>query len=392
MTDIGDKIRTAQRLRFVRFRMSVFLYGIWAITTMIANTFGMIETPVAAQWALTMLVIINVLTFGWLIKSGNNLRFADPSMTFAQCIIGLILVALFMFYVPEWRDLLISIYLMVLMFGVFQMSTRQFSMLALFAFTGFLVMNGAEFALGRNQHSFYEAMFRAAVVVSLLVWAAYFGNHVGSLRERLQARNEDLQEVVKKMTQLAERDHLTQAYNRRTIIESLGTLREGALRYKEVFSIVIIDLDFFKQVNDRFGHLAGDEVLSDFASRVRSELRLLDEISPVIKARQLGRYGGEEFILILPRTDITGALDCAERIRTSTISHKFNHDLTITLSAGVAQFTQGETIENLLRRADKAMYAAKDAGRNTVVASPIQLPLPTRASEVVRMADYKSDD
>lgn len=372
--------------------MSVVLYGIWGMTTIVASVFNIIETPSAVLWALGIAVVSSTLVFWWLLCSGHNLRFEDPSMTFPQCVVGLILVALFMFCVPEWRDLLISVYIMVLMFGVFHMHAREFSALALFAFSGFVLMTSIEFMLDRNQQTLGEVLFRGGVLGSLLVWAAYFGNYIGRLRQRLQTKNEDLKEVVTKMTSLAERDHLTQAYNRRTILESLSMLREGALRYQEVFSIVIIDLDFFKQVNDRFGHLAGDEVLTDFASRVRSELRLLDEISPVVKPRQLGRYGGEEFILILPRTDLNGATDCAERIRLSTVSHQFNHGLKITLSAGAAQFNYGETIEDLLRRADQAMYAAKESGRNTVVASKTEVVQPTRNNEVVRLADYQSDD
>ncbi|MEL7296558.1 MAG: GGDEF domain-containing protein [Pseudomonadota bacterium] len=393
MSDQLEKIQQAQQLRMQRFLMSVILYGIWATMTIVAKSMDMLQASSLVLWALGLSVTVNVAVFWWLIRSGTNLRFKDPSMTFAQCSIGLTWVVLFMFCIPEWRDLQISVYLIVLMFGVFQMRARDFSMMAFMAFAGFVALNLVEFALDRNQRTFIAFLFQAGAVGSLLIWAAFFGNHVGSLRERLQRRNEELREVVAKVTHLAERDHLTQAFNRRSILETLGVLREGALRYSEVFSIVILDLDYFKQINDRFGHLTGDDVLTEFASRARSELRLLDEISPVVRARQLGRYGGEEFIIILPRTDLRGAIDCAERIRRTTVDHQFGQGLNVTVSAGVAQFSAGESIEDLLRRADDAMYKAKAAGRNTVSAAEHNTEVAAVShSEVVRLADYQSDE
>lgn len=361
--------------------------------TLSAYAFGMIETPVTALWTMGVGVVLTVLAFWGCIYSNLNLRLNEPSMTFLQCVVGLTWLMVFMYWVPEWRDILISVYLIVLMFGTFQLNAREFSALAFIAFSGYLIMTGIDLTIGSGHERSIQSIFRAAVVGSLLVWCAYFGNHVSSLRERLLTRNNRLNEVLTEMTQLAERDHLTQAYNRRSIIDSLASLREGALRYGEMFSIVIVDIDYFKQINDRFGHLTGDQVLADFASRLRSELRLLDEVSPVVDPRKLGRYGGEEFILILPRTDLAGAEQCAERVRQVTVAHGFGKDLRITISAGVAQYHAAESIESLLRRADQALYAAKDAGRNTVqsLVANAESGVSRSSPDVVQLADYKPE-
>ena len=391
MSPIGPDIAAQQRLRMQRFLMSVSLYALWAVTTVAAWLTGVIDAPSPALLVLGFGVLATVIGFWALFATGANLRFGDPSLTLAQCVLGLSWLMLLMYIVPQWRDLLLAVFLIVLMFGTFQLRPRQFVVLSLAAFAGYIAMNGIDLALGSGDDTPSTLLFRSVVVGCLMIWCAYFGIHVGALRDQLSSRNAQLEEMVREVTHLAERDDLTQAYNRRSIVDRLSRLREGALRYHEPFSIVIVDLDFFKQVNDRFGHMVGDRVLTDFASRVRAELRLLDEVEPVVDDRRLGRYGGEEFILMLPRTRIDGASRCAERVREVTAAHAFG-DVSVTVSAGVAEFDGAESIDALLRRADRALYAAKSAGRNAVRALAADGSAPKqRDGDVVRLADYQPD-
>ncbi|MEO0576504.1 MAG: GGDEF domain-containing protein [Pseudomonadota bacterium] len=389
---MSQNVRQDQRLRLKRFYMSAALYSMWAAMTIGAHFFQMISTPTLHLWITGLGVASTTLAFWVVLSTGYNLRFKDPSLTLFQCTIGLGWLMAFMMIVPEWRDLLISVFLIGLMFGIFQLQARQFMGLAVFAFVGYMGLTAYDLWTGSHLMTPTELIFRAVVVSCLLAWCAYFGNHVGALRARLTARNQSLQELLREVTLLAERDHLTQAYNRRSIIDNLGKLREAAIRYGECFSIVILDIDFFKQVNDRFGHLTGDEILAAVADRIRSELRMLDELSPVVEPRMLGRYGGEEFILILPRTHLSGAEQCAERIRHSTVSHSFHNDMTISVSAGVAAFEAGESIDDLLRRADKGLYAAKANGRNCVHAIAADDNIKAMQSDVVSLADYQQDN
>lgn len=378
-------------MRLQRFYMSAALYGMWAAMTITAYLLDMISTTPANLWSTGIGVLLTVTALWGVFTSGLNLRFKDPSLTFFQCAIGLTWLLVFMLVVPEWRDLLISVFLIGLMFGIFQLSARQFLMLAAFAFTGFASLSAYNVVVGNPYMDTANLLFRVAVVGFLLVWCAYFANHVSELRTRLNNRNDSLQELLSEVTMLAERDHLTQAYNRRSIIDSLGRLRDTALRYGNGFSIVILDIDFFKQVNDKFGHLTGDEILAAVADRMRSELRMLDELTPLEQSRILGRYGGEEFIIILPHTDLDGAEQCAERIRHSTASHRFHKDMAISLSAGVATYGGQESIDSLLRRADEALYMAKENGRNCVYAIEIDRSELAGSSEVVNLADYQQE-
>ncbi|MEL6948836.1 MAG: GGDEF domain-containing protein [Pseudomonadota bacterium] len=373
-----------------RFLMSVTLYALWAIVTGSAWLLDLIGTPTWVLMSMGLGVIVSIIGFWAAFATDFNQRFKDPSLTLAQCGVGLSWLMLLMYVVPEWRDLLLAVFLIVLMFGTFQLRPRQFAALSFAAFVGYVTMSGIDLAAGNETLS--QVVFRGVVVGSLMIWCAYFGIHVSALRDALYTRNEQLETMVREVSHLAERDDLTQAYNRRAIIETLGRLREASLRYGEPFSIVIVDLDYFKQVNDRFGHMVGDRVLADFSNRIRAELRLLDEIEPVVDDRRLGRYGGEEFILILPRTRLDGARQCAERVRGVTAGHGFGSGISITVSAGIAEFSSAEPIDTLLRRADMALYSAKAAGRNCVRSIAADGSTNAdRGSDVVNLSDYKND-
>jgi diguanylate cyclase (GGDEF)-like protein len=154
-------------------------------------------------------------------------------------------------------------------------------------------------------------------------------------------------------------DDLTGLVNRRRFIEALDSEIVRANTFRSPLSVVLGDLDNFKLVNDRFGHQTGDEVLRRFADLVREHLRDVDVP---------GRIGGEEFAILLPETDAVGAVAVAERVRRSLRSLRPapERGSAVTASFGVAQLASGESGDELLRRADVALYRAKSEGRNTV--------------------------
>jgi len=175
-------------------------------------------------------------------------------------------------------------------------------------------------------------------------------------------RNRDRAELER----LARFDVLTGAFNRRSILEKLGEWVRHVTRYKGHLSIVMLDLDHFKQVNDTYGHQVGDRVLADTAGILRRSVRQTDFV---------GRYGGEEFLIILPRTDAAGATVMAERTR-AIVQGTTMHDaeggvLGVTASLGAAEWSDDDDEDALIRRADTALYRAKEAGRNRVEVAPL---------------------
>lgn len=166
----------------------------------------------------------------------------------------------------------------------------------------------------------------------------------------------------KEIERLAVTDHLTGIFNRRHLIDRFTEELQRARRNRNHLSFLIADIDRFKDLNDNYGHLKGDEVLKAIVRRIAKSIRGYDI---------LGRFGGEEFIVILPETDIEDAMNLAERIRTG-IKETSIDDMAVTVSIGVATLEiEDKNIDDLIRRADKALYAAKEAGRNCVKSSKI---------------------
>jgi two-component system cell cycle response regulator len=178
--------------------------------------------------------------------------------------------------------------------------------------------------------------------------------HVKKLQDQLQRRNAELDRVSRT-------DGLTGLYNRRHLDQELARLHNDAVRHDDKLCVLLLDIDHFKNVNDVYGHAAGDLVLRAFADRMLGELRAGDIA---------GRWGGEEFLVILPRTELDGALDAAERIRL-TIGREpvgvAGEDIKVTVSGGCAM-GPGASPDALVHLADTHLYQAKLAGRNQVVA------------------------
>ena len=183
-------------------------------------------------------------------------------------------------------------------------------------------------------------------------------------RVRAGARIVELQDKLRAALQASEfqasHDSLTSILNRSAILEILGKELSRARRVKSPLSVIMLDIDHFKQVNDVLGHQAGDQVLKEVARRITSSIRQYDHC---------GRYGGEEFLVVVPGSDRRQAWEIAERLkhvvseRDIPVDHKSVH---ITISLGLAEFKGSEDMDELIRKADAALYRAKGLGRNRV--------------------------
>lgn len=152
-------------------------------------------------------------------------------------------------------------------------------------------------------------------------------------------------------------DFLTRVYNRRVLYEKLEYEISKTERYKDPFCIMMIDIDYFKKINDTYGHLTGDMILTQTAENITKNLRKTDIF---------GRYGGEEFMAILPKIKKEEAVVVAEKIRAMIEDFSFNEDIRITISIGVAEYQPGMSADEIINQADTRLYSAKKNGRNRV--------------------------
>jgi diguanylate cyclase (GGDEF) domain len=183
------------------------------------------------------------------------------------------------------------------------------------------------------------------------------------LQQDLAEREKELSEMNDKLLRISLTDGLTGVDNRRALEQRLHEMFEHSLRLHEPISVVMCDIDHFKKVNDTYGHAAGDEVLKQFAHILSEEAREIDRV---------GRYGGEEFLLLLPGTVLDAAVTFSERLRERVDAHTFSYEggtLKRTVSFGVASWPHPKIRgrEAMLKAADDALYVAKETGRNRVV-------------------------
>ncbi|MCP4596563.1 diguanylate cyclase [Neptuniibacter sp.] len=172
--------------------------------------------------------------------------------------------------------------------------------------------------------------------------------------------NKVLREKNKELERISQTDHLTGVYNRLKTDQVIKNEVSRAERYGSSFSIMLFDIDHFKQINDSKGHQVGDVALVQLCNLVKSNIRETD---------LLGRWGGEEFMLVCPELSAAKAGQLAEKLRGLIENHSFPHALQITVSFGVAEYRNGDKPDELLSQADKLLYKAKDAGRNRVALS-----------------------
>jgi diguanylate cyclase (GGDEF)-like protein len=206
-----------------------------------------------------------------------------------------------------------------------------------------------------------ELALLALSYASTLARCAFVGLTGSRLRDELRRANDQLVTASERIERLARHDELTGLLNRRSIRALLEDHAALADRGMEDLAVAILDLDHFKSVNDRFGHGVGDQVLHAFGTLAAQTLRVTDHV---------GRHGGEEFLCVLTCSTVEDVQAAMERLRAAVAArdwHDLAPGLSVTISIGIAVFTPGQTVADLVRNADDALYAAKHQGRDRVI-------------------------
>ncbi len=311
-----------------------------------------------------LVILISTFWLGHLATLAFVLRrhrknLAAPSMTLTHMIWAIIFVSISLYHTVEIRPALMMSYLTILPFGAFRLKWRGFFGVTLFTLACYAT---ALFLLQQSRPGHWspglELIIGLTFILAMLGYCT-LGREFSMLRERLTHSNQQLQQALEKIEELVIKDELTGLYNRRHLIEMLDKQRAVANREGTPFVLAFIDLDNFKLINDKHGHVVGDRVLRQFSDLLQESVREVDLVS---------RYGGEEFVLLLAGVGIETAEIVLERIRDSVEHMKFSSEsLTMTISVGITEYVALETAEETLDRADKLLYVAKQKGCNRVI-------------------------
>lgn len=333
------------------------VYG--ALVVLLAETGFVARTDIALVWvAAIVLFNIGVLVA---IRTGRTCDLADPALTQLQIRFAMVSTAVGYVLLGEARGITPAILSPVLMFGVFSLSARQIKGNFLFALISFSLAMAVTARITADSYRAVLELAYGVMFVLVLAGSTFIGLRIQKVRSTLQRQKHALGDALKRINHLATHDEMTGLINRRRMTELVEVERERCERSGRPLLVALLDLDFFKAVNDRHGHAAGDTVLRAFAARGIACVRNTDV---------LARWGGEEFLLLLPESSVEGALTLLERLRGEIAALRIeiaSGEIRVTVSVGLAAGRRGQTLEQVLEQADEALYQAKEHGRDRVV-------------------------
>jgi len=345
-----DAVERKQALRTQRLGIATAVYAPCALLLYLVEWFGFLPDGFTLLWA-GLFAGANLLFF-LLIRSRLNLRFADPSMTMAQMSVAIAAVALVLYHAQAARGALLMFLPVIVVFGVLQLSTAQVLVMGALAV---LTYAAVILLLAINRPASVDLRLEwvqwIALTATLAVLCALVG-YMSGVRQRLS-------QSLRTIREMAQRDALTGVFNRHHLADTLEREIGRCERASPAFLALMVDIDHFKRINDRHGHLVGDEVLRFVAQEIRAALRKSDYVA---------RYGGEEFVVLMSAADPASSPAACERLR-ARIARMVVTKLAgepVTVSIGGAAYREGDTAASLLERADAALYRAKRGGRNRV--------------------------
>lgn len=360
----AQSLRSAQRLRANRVLWGAAAYGATGLIAVGCLFAGLLEPIRIVHFAIAVVVV--TATFLALIATGVNLKLRDPSMTGAQVMVALWPSVYVMYHVaePQARMPFLLMAMVAMLFGVMALDFRRLLLVGAVVLGSYLAMLGVLVVRAPERVDLRVEAVVVFAYAAVLLQVSFLGGYLTGLRRSLKERNRALQGAMAELQELATRDPLTRLPNRRAVMMQLEREQARIQRRRPDQAtpcVCLLDIDYFKQINDTHGHQAGDAVLRAVGAALASTLR---------KGDFAGRFGGEEFLILFPESSPVGAVHAAERVRQAIAKleiPELSAGQRVQVSIGVAAHHEVETIESTLGRADRALYLAKESGRGQVV-------------------------
>lgn len=351
--------RKRQRHRLYMARLLILNM---AIETVELALFAIAGT-IPASIAVLFFAVSFSVSFGFYLvfRLGLNLRFKQKNLLIPQLLVFGGMQIGFMFLAPKLSILFLLVLVVLSGYAAIEFNPRQYTV-------GWLIYGAATALAMLLLGDRFDYPGNADMEVGL-VWLFFFmtlrsltlaNASFSRLREKLLEKNRQLEHSLHRIEDMANRDYLTGVHNRRHFMSLLESELQRSARNGRSFCLVMLDLDWFKSINDRFGHPVGDVVLQRLCLLASDNLRAID---------QIGRVGGEEFAVLLPDASLDSGYTTIDRLRAAVHAYDWQqvaNGLQVSFSAGVAAYCAGDSVHMMIKRADDALYEAKHAGRNRV--------------------------
>jgi len=344
-------VRAKQTLRMRRFFMAAATYGACGLFAQTCAWMGYLPGWLPAWWSGGVLVVNLALFVAF--RRGWNLRFSDPSLTELQLVLSNTAVLVLIFHAGAARAAFLSLLVVPLLFGVLRLRSHQMARVGAFGVIGYAVLIAVLDMRQPREIRLGVEMLNLLALTLTTVFVCLLGGYISKVRA-------ELSRSVATIRDMAQRDPLTGVFNRGHLMDALEREVARCERHGgRGLAVCMVDLDYFKRINDTYGHPAGDAVLVAVGRCVSESIRGSD---------YLARHGGEEFVALLEGDSAEQASLVCERIRgqIGQLRMAALQDTALSASIGVAVYEPGDDAGSLLERADKALYQAKAEGRNCV--------------------------
>lgn len=362
-TTHADKTAARQALRMRRFSIAVLTYAECGALAQVCAWMGYLPPWLPACWVAGAALVNGA--FCLVIRRGWNLSLRDPSMTQIQLVVSMLAAMVLIFYAGRARGALLVLLVVPMLFGVFRLTFRQMACVGAIGVVGYAGVIALDMQWQPGRVPLDLELLYLVCLAATMLYVCIMCGYISKVRANLAV-------AVTQVRELAVRDPLTGLFNRRHLTETMTIEIARCERHlRGGIALCMVDIDRFKQVNDRFGHPVGDQVILWVAKCLQASVRVVDYVA---------RYGGEEFVLLLEESEAANALATCERIRAQVAQLRLPDlpELAVTVSIGVARRRAAEDANQLIVLADQALYLAKVRGRNRVAEAPA-LTIPTNS-------------
>lgn len=361
-----DRLKQQQSKRLNRAVIGFGIFCVGWLLVILSTIFNISHIKSSTVFVGVTISFITQVILLYILITGKNLKYSDPNLTTLQLLNAIFWVSLAMILMPQIKGIIVYFSFVCLLYTVFHTTKLTLLLLPIISIIGFALADYSYFLQFPDDFNLHYELAEFAVFSLSTVWISIIAKFSLTLRNKLKQQRQEILINNQLLAIQNEQDPLTGLKNRRFFDEKFTIEYKRASRNNSSLSLIMMDLDNFKVINDTYGHDAGDECLKFIANLLAEEINRTGDI--------LARYGGEEFIILLPNTASAQAFQLATQLKDKIKDCTFNYHnsgeiaLELTASFGVSGYNENDIItqDELLISADKALYKAKDLGRNQV--------------------------